>query len=608
MKQFLTKDYGSRIGIQKSQKHATLSSLVYSMESSVVDMVSDETLIVANLESSTDESSSPNPDPRIKVSMHDLEAIELYHTGLLVNRVLDQSTPDHIPWPPTSADITTENCMLSVPPMLFNLLATIVGANDKEVPLYEVCQVNKDLTRAKILSICQDIVYLASNGTKQTPKSLALGLSVRHLTGSSSLSTLLNRFGHSAGYDTLMRYETALAKRQQDISENIPEGFHRHKTTIFVYDNIDFGEETSSGAGTTHHTNGIMVQQIGSDEHTAQSAQVPDIGKRERSFTPLTPTPVIYYHGKRVGPSYQVADLDLPTAQVCLNSLSRSRDTDTSFMLLKSIQSNPLPGWTGFNMHLTPTIGPLSKIHYLPVIEASSTEHSTIKTILQHITAMADKLETQTVIAVFDQAIYAKVQEQIWMNPTIAERIIVRLGEFHTVMSFLAVLGKRFSCSGLEDILVESGVVALGSMNTVLNGHMYNRAIMAHKLLYEALGRLQVSEFLDTLDDTVRTDVNERTKEVLESYETNNRLPDTLAEIQEMFENHVLERIGASPTYRFWNSYLHMVHLMLTFVRATRESDWDLHLSSLRLMMPFYHAYDRQNYARSVYIPILFLS
>ena len=37
-------------------------------------------------------------------------------------------------------------------------------------------------------------------------------------------------------------------------------------------------------------------------------------------------------------------------------------------------------------------------------------------------------------------------------------------------MPFLAVIGKRSRDAGLEDILIESGVVAQGSINGVLSG------------------------------------------------------------------------------------------------------------------------------------------
>jgi hypothetical protein len=64
------------------------------------------------------------------------------------------------------------------------------------------------------------------------------------------------------------------------------------------------------------------------------------------------------------------------------------------------------------------------------------------------------------------------------------------------------------------------------------------------------------------------------------------------------FNQHNNQHCEQDPTYKFWCSYLQMVHVMLTFLRATREGDWELHLSAIRCMLPWFFAYDRVNYAR----------
>jgi len=66
--------------------------------------------------------------------------------------------------------------------------------------------------------------------------------------------------------------------------------------------------------------------------------------------------------------------------------------------------------------------------------------------------------------------------------------------------------------------------------------------------------------------------------------------------------DHVENRCANNPTYNFWNSYLNMVSILLAFVRGTRTGNFQLHLESLRLMLPWFFAYDRVNYAR--YAPI----
>jgi len=45
--------------------------------------------------------------------------------------------------------------------------------------------------------------------------------------------------------------------------------------------------------------------------------------------------------------------------------------------------------------------------------------------------------------------------------------------------------------------------------------------------------------------------------------------------------------------FRFWWSYLQMVQTLLLFVRAQREENWELNLSSFTAMLPFFMRYDR---------------
>ncbi|KAJ8048057.1 hypothetical protein HOLleu_00223 [Holothuria leucospilota] len=69
---------------------------------------------------------------------------------------------------------------------------------------------------------------------------------------------------------------------------------------------------------------------------------------------------------------------------------------------------------------------------------------------------------------------------------------------FHTKMTYLACIGKRFKDAGLGDIVVESGLIAQGSVNGVMNGHHYNRSMRAHKVMHDALRQLQLEAFVDS--------------------------------------------------------------------------------------------------------------
>lgn len=102
---------------------------------------------------------------------------------------------------------------------------------------------------------------------------------------------------------------------------------------------------------------------------------------------------------------------------------------------------------------------------------------------------------------VVDQAIYCKAQTIRWQEPRFLKKIVIRLGAFHTTMTALACVGKRFQEAGLQDVLIEAGVVAAGSVTGVMNGHNYNRSIRCHKLMTEALHCLRWQSFMGSLEE-----------------------------------------------------------------------------------------------------------
>ena len=113
-------------------------------------------------------------------------------------------------WPPLSVDLPTTQVLKMVPIVLFNCIAWILGFSD--YPEMSSHLKLEDPHKTKVLSVCQDILYIASNGPKQTPKSLALGMAVRQITRSSQLVQILNSFGHCTSHSAILTYETDLAK------------------------------------------------------------------------------------------------------------------------------------------------------------------------------------------------------------------------------------------------------------------------------------------------------------------------------------------------------------------------------------------------------------
>ena len=213
----------------------------------------------------------------------------------------------------------------------------------------------------------------------------------------------------------------------------------------------------------------------------------------------------------------------------------------------------------------------------------------------------------------FDQAIYSKAKEIQWRFPNEFFNVVVCMGGFH-ILNFLSLLGKKFADSGLDDLLIESGVYAAGSTSALMKGKSYNRGIRAHKLCLEVFFRLMWDAFIlwyESRDEKIPeepvlhkiVDCVRAVKSDKESAQEGVRKITTdLTEITDLFAIFKSENQERSNLFAFWDEYCSMVTTLLQFLKAERTGNWKLHLSSTAAMLPQFFAMDRQNYAR--YLPV----
>ena len=182
----------------------------------------------------------------------------IYHCGLLLHNAIKQ-IEQTIPWPPSPAEICEENVKL--PDLLYNLLAYSIIGTTKPVTVGKV-PVNSDVER-QIHSVGQDLIHIVRKGHIRTVKNIGLGVAVRNITGNKEVTNMLNRFGHCYSYSKIQDYEKALVKKLHADNANsltLPVTIQRGAFCTFVWDNNDLCEETLTGHGTTHVTNGIIIQ------------------------------------------------------------------------------------------------------------------------------------------------------------------------------------------------------------------------------------------------------------------------------------------------------------------------------------------------------------
>eukprot|EP00794_Sanderia_malayensis_P020731 gene20733-22764_t len=280
-------------------------------------------------------------------------------------------------------------------------------------------------------------------------------------------------------------------------------------------------------------------------------------------------------------------------------------------------QSQCISSWTGFNIQVR-SIVTVAKdtVGYLPTIDAPATSMSTVYEVLCQAVRIKEALSLKSIVVIFDQAIYAKAVKIVWKHTNIFHSVVIRLGAFHTTCTLLAVIGKRFGDAGLRDICIESSVIAEGSVDGVLGGKQYNRAVRFHKLMSESCIRLIWEGFLSWIQAC-----EEPTRDTLQSFlsDADNVWKDGLdiEMLQTLLESESLANIDAlfqkytdvlscqnGTMSQFWMTYIDLVAILLNFIRASREGDWALHLTSIGETIPWCFAYDRTNYAR--YLPWYF--
>ena len=205
---------------------------------------------------------------------------------------------------------------------------------------------------------------------------------------------------------------------------------------------------------------------------------------------------------------------------------------------------------------------------------------------------------------IFDQAIYSKAAEIKWREPEKFANCVLMMGIFHLLMTYMNILSKRFSDAGLCDTLLQSSVVAEGSIHRALSGKQYNRGICLYKLFYEALIRLLLSDIDQAVDKQTAASV---TEQALSAEDLN---PHFLLTVEKspQFQIYLNDFLDIKKRFRnkenenslqqFWISFLDMVDTLLNTIYAVRCGNWDLLLESIRDIIPFFFAYDHINYAR----------
>ena len=154
-------------------------------------------------------------------------------------------------------------------------------------------------------------------------------------------------------------------------------------------------------------------------------------------------------------------------------------------------------------------------------------------------------------------------------------------------------------------ILVESGLLAPGSLNGFIGGKNYNRCKRLHLLISAALQTLHFEAFLKTQDSRVsKQEIIEYLRSInCDGGNVTSFIHSVPVEIDELQLNYAkysqLTLLGEhGPTAQFWMIYIRMMDVQRKLTRAVRTQDHRLFIQIIPQVINVFFVFNHQNYAR----------
>ena len=372
-------------------------------------------------------------------------------------------------------------------------------------------------------------------------------------------------------------------------------------------------EETPSGSGTNHTAHGIAIQEVqnGAEVTDPDLQNVSELHERNAHLIVDEREPC--FAKAKAESSFNVRKA---TPENC--DFDDAKLSDFLWILARKQLpqvNQSVPSWAGW-LSVTSDKQVLSEyepgdsiVAYMPPVLFPITENATVQHVLELSKKATQSVGQEYTIVTFDLGVAQKAFNIVWQNHVKFGKVIVRTGVFHTIWSLFGAIGKHIKGSGFEDIIIEAGVCASGSLQKVMSGKHYHRALRVHKLMLEALERLLYDDFR-----------NHEESSELSTYETQNTMkqvsmkPDSeestnvlvRKDFRRLYHNYsafkdLIKKGSFGKTAHFWIGYLDPIWLIFTFIRAIKENNYNVHLASLYELCPMFFAYNHQNYLR--YIP-----
>ena len=467
---------------------------------------------------------------------------------------------------------------------------------------------------------------LSLQHSNEWPLQLSVGLTVHSTFRSKELIDFLHGLCLSVDYRRIIAVETQLANQAViSMYDNqgvfVPRNFIRGRHIFFAVDNCDFQEDTPDGKNTLHGTVMNIYQSISESDEVAHFAFDDTIEDRRLYDLPKTITEIEEcnlpndikpklgelntFPSQLETESANTQDLCWLTAAAfgLKSNMEPEIESDTD---VKQQLKGP-PTWSAMNSILNEPL-PLTRIATPPLIAAPAHEYSTLMTVLKQAQKINTILvgDTHKTVVSLDMGLYKPAQKLLMAKRNEIKNVVLRPGELHIVIAMLRTIGCLIDNSGIDAAWLHADLYGQSTIKQILDGNHVKRGVKAHTVTLLSLYAMNLDAFSKRNPEVVDecrsefSKFNDKCKDLTSSEEMSKGHEDVKQYVKDSGYESKLEGFnkGGNLMHQVMLVYMRMVLLMLQFIRAVRNGDWEGHLNALAKFVKYFFAFDKLYYAR----------
>lgn len=461
-----------------------------------------------------------------------------------------------------------------------------------------------------IASIGQAILQRCRPRILICPLQLGYSVQLHHNSGLRFLVDIASHLGFGVSYSEVQRYQAnaAVSSDETELSE-----CKDNQLGQFSADNVDHNTRTIDGKNTLH-VMGIIYMVTPGNFATKHISRKPVTSRDAKVAAKID---IYTWEGTK---TLQIKYKSLMPFVTNLQS-SIKKDIVDEIWNMSFLLKPSRPNWSGAMQLLSKGKYPgKSEVIFLPMVDMDPNDMTCVHSTLRYIFKLCLKIKAIPVIT-FDLPLFLKAYIVIMSLPDDDElkQIILRLGPFHTIMSFVGSIGHIMAGSGLEDLL--STIYAPNTVCSMLMGKAIARALRGLVLVETALHTKLLLEALDLPLETLSLmDTNKpfppgpwspsyqlvlRGRKIMSKlFQDEDLIKEDLLIVKQLHStvNSYMATLISCPTAKLWMQCLEMISLLREFIKAERIGDWCLHLSTLIKMLPYFAAAGHNHYTKGSHI------